>query len=51
VTHHFVPPAFAADAIRLLNAGIEVIITITQGNSVADMVGAAGYIKDKIVDS
>lgn len=44
----FVPPAFAADAImESADAGIEVIITITEGIPVADMVKAADYIKDK----
>ncbi|MFS4468373.1 succinate--CoA ligase subunit alpha [Maribacter sp. 2210JD10-5] len=44
----FVPPAFAADAImEAANAGIKVIITITEGIPVADMVKAANYIKGK----
>jgi succinyl-CoA synthetase alpha subunit len=44
----FVPPAFAADAImEAANAGIKVIITITEGIPVADMVKASDYIKDK----
>ena len=44
----FVPPAFAADAImEAASAGIKVIITITEGIPVADMVKAAEYIKDK----
>ncbi|RNC90101.1 MAG: succinate--CoA ligase subunit alpha [Allomuricauda sp.] len=44
----FVPPAFAADAImEAANAGIKVIITITEGIPVADMVKANDYIKDK----
>ncbi|WP_430966410.1 succinate--CoA ligase subunit alpha [Spongiimicrobium sp. 2-473A-2-J] len=43
----FVPPAFAADAImEAANAGIKVIITITEGIPVADMVKAYDYIKD-----
>ncbi|ADV51405.1 succinate--CoA ligase subunit alpha [Cellulophaga sp. E16_2] len=43
----FVPPAFAADAImEAANAGIKVIITITEGIPVADMVKASNYIKD-----
>lgn len=43
----FVPPAFAADAImEAAEAGIKVIITITEGIPVADMVKAANYIKD-----
>ena len=42
----FVPPAFAADAImEAANAGIKVIITITEGIPVADMVKANDYIK------
>lgn len=42
----FVPPAFAADAImEAAEAGIKVIITITEGIPVADMVKAANYIK------
>ncbi|MEO9953809.1 succinate--CoA ligase subunit alpha [Nonlabens sp.] len=48
VTIIFVPPAFAADAIKeAADAGIKVIITITEGIPVADMVKAADYIKDK----
>jgi succinyl-CoA synthetase alpha subunit len=44
----FVPPAFAADAImEAADAGIKVIITITEGIPVADMVKVAHYIKDK----
>ncbi|MGM0933881.1 MAG: succinate--CoA ligase subunit alpha [Bacteroidota bacterium] len=44
----FVPPAFAADAImEAADAGIKVIITITEGIPVADMVKASNYIKDK----
>ena len=44
----FVPPAFAADAImEAADAGIKVIITITEGIPVADMVKVAEYIKDK----
>ncbi|WP_373071378.1 succinate--CoA ligase subunit alpha [Zeaxanthinibacter enoshimensis] len=44
----FVPPAFAADAImEAANAGIKVIITITEGIPVADMVKAYAYIQDK----
>ncbi len=44
----FVPPAFAADAImEAANAGIKVIITITEGIPVADMIKAADYLKDK----
>ena len=48
VTLIFVPPAFAADAImEAADAGIKVIITITEGIPVADMVKTANYIKDK----
>ena len=44
----FVPPAFAADAImEAADAGIKVIITITEGIPVADMITAANYLKDK----
>jgi succinyl-CoA synthetase alpha subunit len=43
----FVPPAFAADAImEAADAGIQVIVTITEGIPVADMVKAAAYVKD-----
>ena len=44
----FVPPAFAADAVmEAAEAGIKVIITITEGIPVADMVKASNYIKNK----
>lgn len=44
----FVPPAFAADAImEAADAGIKVIITITEGIPVADMIKVANYIKGK----
>ncbi len=44
----FVPPAFAADAImEAADAGIKVIITITEGIPVADMVKASNYIKNR----
>lgn len=44
----FVPPAFAADAImEAADAGIKVIITITEGIPVADMIKVAEYIKHK----
>lgn len=44
----FVPPAFAADAImEAADAGIKVIITITEGIPVADMVKAYAYIQHK----
>ena len=43
----FVPPAFAADAImEAADAGIKVIITITEGIPVADMIKANDYVKD-----
>lgn len=44
----FVPPAFAADAImEAAESGIKVIVCITEGIPVADMVKAKEYIKDK----
>ena len=44
----FVPPAFAADAImEAAEAGIKVIITITEGIPVSDMVKVSNYIKSK----
>lgn len=44
----FVPPAFAADAImEASDAGIKVIICITEGIPVQDMVRAREYIKEK----
>lgn len=44
----FVPPAFAADAImEAADAGIKVIITITEGIPVADMIKASDYIKHR----
>ena len=44
----FVPPAFAADAImEAADAGIKVIITITEGIPVADMIKANEYIKNR----
>ncbi len=46
----FVPPAFAADAImEAANAGIKVIICITEGIPVQDMVKVKEYIQDKNV--
>ena len=43
----FVPPAFAADAImEAASAGIKVIIAITEGIPVNDMVKVFDYIKD-----
>jgi succinyl-CoA synthetase alpha subunit len=42
----FVPPAFAADAImEAANAGIKVIVCITEGIPVKDMIHAKEYIK------
>ena len=42
----FVPPAFAADAImEAANAGIKVIIAITEGIPVADMIKAYDYVQ------
>ena len=42
----FVPPAFAADAImEAANAGIKVIVCITEGIPVNDMIKAREYIK------
>ena len=44
----FVPPAFAADAImEAADAGIKVIICITEGIPVQDMVKAREYIKSR----
>ena len=44
----FVPPAFAADAImEAADAGIQVIVTITEGIPVADMVKASAYVKQR----
>lgn len=44
----FVPPAFAADAVmEAAEAGIKVIITITEGIPVNDMAAVMQYIKDK----
>ncbi|NOX46884.1 MAG: succinate--CoA ligase subunit alpha [Chlorobi bacterium] len=44
----FVPPAFSADAImEAADAGIEVIICITEGLPVQDMVQVKEYLKDK----
>ena len=46
VTIIFVPPAFAADAImEAAEAGIALIVAITEGIPVADMVKAADYLK------
>ncbi len=44
----FVPPAFAADAImEAAEAGIKIIITITEGIPVADMIKVSHYLKNK----
>jgi len=44
----FVPAAFAADAImEAADAGIEVIVCITEGIPVKDMIKAKHYLKDK----
>ncbi len=44
----FVPPSFAADAImEAAEAGIKVIVCITEGIPIQDMVKAKEYIKDK----
>ena len=44
----FVPPAFAGDAImEAANAGIKVIIAITEGIPVSDMTKVASFIKNK----
>lgn len=44
----FVPPAFAADAImESADAGIKVIIAITEGIPVKDMIKASNYIKNR----
>ena len=48
VTIIFVPPAFAADSImEAADAGIKVIVAITEGIPVKDMMIAKQYIKDK----
>lgn len=44
----FVPPAFAADAImEAAEAGIKVIVTITEGIPVRDMIAVKEYIKGR----
>ncbi|MFQ3576541.1 MAG: succinate--CoA ligase subunit alpha, partial [Cytophagales bacterium] len=44
----FVPPAFAADAImEAADAGIKVIICITEGIPVGDMIAAKAFVKKK----
>lgn len=48
VTIIFVPPAFAADAImEAADAGIKVIVTITEGIPVKDMMHAKPYAKSR----
>jgi succinyl-CoA synthetase alpha subunit len=44
----FVPPAFAADAIlEAAQAGIKVIVTITEGIPTKDMIAVKHYLKDR----
>jgi len=44
----FVPPAFAADAImEAAEAGIELVVCITEGIPTADMVKVKEYLSDK----
>jgi succinyl-CoA synthetase alpha subunit len=44
----FVPPAFAADAImEAADAGVEVVVCITEGIPVQDMVRVKSYLSDK----
>ena len=44
----FVPPAFAADAIlEAAQAGIKVIVTITEGIPTKDMIAVSHYLKDR----
>lgn len=44
----FVPPAFAADAImEAADAGVEVVVCITEGIPVQDMVKVKSYLSDK----
>lgn len=46
----FVPPPFAADAImEAADAGIEVIVTITEGIPVSDMMKVKQYVNDRDV--
>ncbi len=48
VTVIFVPPAFAADAVmEAADAGIKVIVTITEGIPTQDMVKVKEYLSDK----
>ena len=44
----FVPPAFAADAIlEAIDAGVEVIVAITEGIPALDMLRVKNYLKGK----
>ncbi|HWB62721.1 MAG TPA: succinate--CoA ligase subunit alpha [Chitinophagales bacterium] len=44
----FVPPAFAADAImEAVDAGVELVVCITEGIPVQDMVKAKSYLQNK----
>ncbi len=44
----FVPPAFAADAmLEAIDAGVELIVTITEGIPVLDMMKVKNYMADK----
>ena len=44
----FVPPAFAADAVmEAAEAGIKVVICITEGITVSDMIKVKEYLKDR----
>ncbi len=44
----FVPPAFAAEAIlEAADAGIELVVCISEGIPINDMVNVANYLKDK----
>ena len=44
----FVPPAFAADMMEAADAGIKVIVAITEGIPVADMVKVKAYLDGAI---
>jgi succinyl-CoA synthetase alpha subunit len=44
----FVPPPFAADAImEAADAGIELVVCITEGIPVADMLRVKAYLRDR----